>query len=65
VRVTIGERLGLLPKASKVQPEKHTGEDVEPLRFAPEGPVLRLADCPSSLSPFGQSARRRTTEDAI
>lgn len=50
MRVTIGERLGLVAKAPKVSQQKPTTDETGPAwdDTGPDLPVIRLADCPSS-----------------
>lgn len=47
MRVTIGERLGLLPRTTKVERREHPTDDGETLKWS-TGPRLVLADLPSS-----------------
>lgn len=49
MRVTLGERLGLVSRPTKASPVQHSTEDVEGPVWS-TGPVLRLADCPSAAS---------------
>jgi hypothetical protein len=48
MRVTIGDRLGLKPKANKPEPKNHTSDDSEFVRMESNLPVVNLKAAPSS-----------------